>query len=216
MAWQKTSFSVRGRDLTMVKPLWDTEARAQLYITTYGPPNDAKPRYKQRMKLASELVIGDSVLDVGCGVGHLYPHVKTKVRVYKGVDNSFNMVKLARTHNPRGIFDVADAYDLSKEGEYDTVIALSLLIHTEFKDVEKVIHQLWSHAKKALVFTIPLKSPEGTRKVSSPFPLILTYLLRQTLTRILEKLFPTQIRILPMGKGVLGHGHKDFYVQVVR
>lgn len=196
--------------------MWNSEERAQLYITTYGPPNNAKPRYKQRMKMAAELIIGDTVLDVGCGVGHLYPHVKEKVKVYTGVDESVEMVKLAKKHNPEGFFRVRDAYDLSNELTYDTVIAMSLLIHIEFKDVEKVIHQLWSHTQKALVFTIPLKSPEGTHRVTSPFPLILTYLSRQTLTRILEKLSPTQIRILPMGKGVLGHGHKDFYVQVIK
>lgn len=196
--------------------MWNEKGRARHYIYTYGPPNNPKPRYKLRMQSAAKLIIGNSVLDVGCGIGHLYPHIKNKVKVYRGIDGSLEMLRLAKKHNPNIDMHVGDAYDLSKEGLYDTVIALSLLIHVPFKDVSKVIKELWSHCKKALVFSIALKSPEGSKMVEKPYLTIITYLSLTTLKSIVHELDAKVVRKIPVGKGAFGYGLGDYFIQAVK
>lgn len=212
MAWNKTYVSVRGCGLTM----WSEKGRARHYVYTYGPPNNPKPRYSLRMRHAANLIIGNSVLDVGCGIGHLYPHVKNKVKVYKGLDGSLEMLRLAKKHNPNIDIHVGDAYDLSKEGVYDTVIALSLLIHVPLKDVSKVVMELWKHCKKALVFSIAIKDVEGSKMVEEPYLTIITHLRIETLTKILRELNAKKVQILEVPIGAFGYGLGDYFIQAVK
>ncbi|MBA7654594.1 hypothetical protein ES703_62476 [subsurface metagenome] len=126
------------------------------------------------------------------------------------------MLRLAKKHNSNIDIHVGDAFDLSKEGLYDTVIALSLLIHVPFKDVSKVVKELWSHCKKALVFSVTVKDVEGSKMVEKPYLTIITHLRHETLTQILRELNAKNVQILEVSKGAFGYGVGDFFIQAVK
>ena len=48
--------------------VWDNE-RVEKFIKTYGTPFNPSLNQKRRMRMASKLISGKSVLDVGCGSG---------------------------------------------------------------------------------------------------------------------------------------------------
>lgn len=129
------------------------EERAQGYPIAYGPPHDPEPAHRGRMELASSLIVGNSVLDIGCGIGHLRPFVKEGIK-YTGADTSFEMLQVAKRFHPNGIFCVGDIYDLSPFRMFDTVLCQSVLIH--LPKIETPIQEMWNHACKAIVFSIPI------------------------------------------------------------
>lgn len=144
---------------------WD-EKRVQFYIETWGPPtNPKKWQGLDRMEVPVKLLKGETVLDVGCGLGHLYYALKGKVTHYLGIDASLHMVEKAREYFPEADFRQGDVYDLSEFPKVDTVYSISLLIH--LVSIEEPIKQLWSRAKNRLIFLIPLGWRE---KIEEPEP----------------------------------------------
>jgi len=198
-----------------MKNAWD-EKRSENYIVTYGPPSKAKPRYKNRMMFASDWVLGNSVLDVGCGVGHLYGCLNNQITSYKGIDSSMDMIRIAKKHFSSTNFEIGDAYDLSKEALFDTVISMSLLIHINQKDLQQIIEQMWRHTKKALVFSIPIdKDFSKVVKLTSGKTLI-THLSDDTLDHLLSNLKPKSIDKTPFPEGCFGYGLNDHLIRVVK
>ena len=114
--------------------VWDNE-RVERFIKVYGTPFNPSLNQKRRMRIASKLISGKSVLDVGCGMGHLLPWIKDKVESYVGVDSSEEMLQKAKEFfqdKSLGIaygFTKGDVYDLRGFDVYDSVVAVSLLIH---------------------------------------------------------------------------------------
>ena len=80
---------------------------------------DKKKGQKTKMKLASSLIIGDSVLDIGCGTGDLYSYLENVD--YLGVDQSSDMLERARERNPSAKFIEQNIYDLDLPPS-DTVV----------------------------------------------------------------------------------------------
>ena len=140
--------------------IWDTK-RSHYYTKTYGTPDDPKQAHAERMVTASNLVEGNTVLDVACGVGHLYPYIIDMGLEYTGLDNSQDMLDRAREAFPEGSFNYGDIYDLTKHGIYDTVIAQSILIH--LPDTEKPLRQMWEHTRKTMIFSIPIGNSSTVR-----------------------------------------------------
>ena len=202
-----------------MKHAWDKK-RVENHIATYGTPDNPNPRYKRRMLFASERVVGDSVLDVACGVGHLYHILSPKTLSYKGIDSSKEMIRVAREHAPKGSFTVGDAYDLSEEGMYDTVIAMSLLIHIERKDLLHIIEQMWEHTRKALIFTMPIdkdfsKTVELSRKIpGASGTTLITHVSENTLDGLLDKLKKRAAERTPFPEGCFGHGLNDYLIRI--
>lgn len=110
------------------------------------------------MELASSFIVGNSVLDIGCGIGHLLPFVKEGIE-YMGVDTSPEMLRVAKSFHPNDIFCIGDIYDLNPFGVFDTVLCQSVLIH--LPEIEVPIQEMWSHAHKAIVFSIPIGSKKS-------------------------------------------------------
>ena len=135
--------------------------RAQRYHTAYGSPHSPEPFHRRRMELASSLIVGNSVLDIGCGIGHLIPFVKEGVE-YVGADTSHEMLQVATRFHPNNVFHVGDIYDLSPFKTFDTVLCQSVLIH--LPEIAAPIQEMWGHARKAMVFSIPIES----KKTVSP------------------------------------------------
>jgi len=198
-----------------MKNAWDKK-RAENYVVTYGIPSKAKPRYKNRMMFASEWVVGNSVLDVGCGVGHLYGCLNTQITSYKGVDSSKEMIRIAKKHFPSTNFEVGDAYDLSNEASFDTVGSMSLLIHINRKDLKHIIEQMWSHTKKALVFSIPIDKDFSKFVELTSGNTLITHLSHNTLDRLISNLKPKSVDKTPFPKGCFGYGLNDYLIRAVK
>jgi len=204
-----------------MKNAWDKK-RVENHIATYGTPDNPNPRYKRRMLFASERVAGDSVLDVACGVGYLYNILRHRISQYKGIDTSKDMIRVARECASDGTFVVGNAYDLSKERMYDTVIAMSLLIHIERKDLFHIIEQMWKHTRKTLIFTIPVdkdfsKTFELSRKIpEASGATLITHVSENTLKGLLYKLKMGAIERTPFPEGCFGYGLNDYLIRTLK
>jgi len=128
-------------------------ARAHRYYGTYGKPQNPELEHRGRMELASSLIAGKSVLDIGCGIGHLLHFVKEGID-YVGADTSPAMIRVAKSFTPNGIFRIGDIYDLSPFDMFDTVLCQSVLIH--LPKIKIPIQEMWNHARRAIVFSIPI------------------------------------------------------------
>jgi len=104
------------------------------------------------------LMEGDSILDVACGVGHCVYALPDGVK-YLGVDTSIAMLAHAKKRFPEHHFQVGDAYNLKDIPQFDTVIASALLFH--LPKIRIPIFQMWSKAKKCLLFDINLLPHKG-------------------------------------------------------
>lgn len=133
--------------------IWDTQ-RVEYYIKRYGHPERQDEQHRLRMRKAAELVEGDTVLDVGCGIGHLYPYVRAKVKEYVGIDNSEAMLEAARAFYPDIEFTYGDIYDLDGFKTFDSVVCQSVLIH--LPEIRTPIEEMWEHTDRAFIFSIPI------------------------------------------------------------
>jgi 2-polyprenyl-3-methyl-5-hydroxy-6-metoxy-1,4-benzoquinol methylase len=78
------------------------------------------------MSAAAELINGGSVLDVGCGNGHM------ATEDYLGIDYSPVAIKEARRNKPNADFILGDIFDYEYLlSRYDTVLLLEILEHLE-------------------------------------------------------------------------------------
>jgi ubiquinone/menaquinone biosynthesis C-methylase UbiE len=98
---------------------------------------------------------GDSVLDVGCGVGRYASFYRHLPPMYLGVDSSDEMLAVARQRYPEMVFKRGDIYDLSGVPDADTVIAIAVLIH--MPDVESAVRELWGKSKRCLMVTVTIQ-----------------------------------------------------------
>ena len=101
------------------------------------------------MELVSSLVIGNSVLDVGCGTGDLYRYLNDVD--YLGVDQSCDMLDRAKARNLSVKFIQQNLYELQVP-KFDTVVCLDVLHHQP--DLEPGFSILLEHARKCLIVTL--------------------------------------------------------------
>ena len=125
---------------------WDEEV-ANNYVVKYGTPDNPIGRQKIRMEAAAKLTDIDfygSLMDIPCGIGHLYPYVWHKVD-YLGVDASEYMLNIARKQFPEAYFIKGDIYNLESMtmrhwGRPDIIVCLSFFEHIPepFKILKKI------------------------------------------------------------------------------
>lgn len=136
----------------MPKELWD-DKRVERYIRMYGDPRTKKGSQSQLCKDASVFIKPYSVLDVGCGIGHLVPFARSPGEgfgervgmAYTGVDKSMHMLAKAKKFFPQELFLHADATDFDLGTKYDTVISISLLLHLDEEQAMKALACMWRH-----------------------------------------------------------------------
>lgn len=140
-----------------------TNEHAEKMLKKWGDPR--LPSYKwwrwKRLLLekVESLVQGESILDVGCGIGHLYSLLKDKK--YYGVDFK-PMVDICRELFPEGDFKVGQIDNLKDFGRRDTVVCVSTLIHLP-GDLTDYLWKLRVKARHQLIFTMfPPKRVEKT------------------------------------------------------
>ena len=80
----------------------------------------------------ADLCLGDTVLDVGCGLCHLYEAMKVRRRPnplptkYVGVDIDDRVLKMAKERYPNLDIQKKSVYDLSGLDEFDSVTSIGL------------------------------------------------------------------------------------------
>lgn len=70
---------------------------------------------------------GESILDLGCGTGHLTAQIAEAGAQVTGVDRSAEMVGAARAAYPKLKFEIADARSLAYQSEFDAVFSNATL-----------------------------------------------------------------------------------------
>ena len=88
---------------------------------------------------------GERVLDLGCGNGRFYE--KLKQGVYTGIDNSEELIKIAKEKYKEGDFRVASALELPfKNEEFDKIYSLAVLHH-----IPKDYHNIFVEESKRVL-----------------------------------------------------------------
>jgi len=117
--------------------------------------------WPELLNLTTEVKDGDRVMDVGCGNGRLLEAFANKQIKYLGVDQSENLIALAKLKNPDFEFTVGDILDLGKinELDFDFVYSIAVLHHlpdqelrinalrqlkNKIKDDGKIIIAVWN------------------------------------------------------------------------
>lgn len=117
----------------------------------------------------AQAVVGNRVLEVGCGFGcwaaHLH-EIRPSVQ-YVGLDLSQVLVSTAVNRNPGLIFIRADALDLGDgwHQAFDTVAALQVLEH--YTEPAPLIDKLRSLARRRLIFSVPRGGPSPKERAES-------------------------------------------------
>ncbi|MFA5133975.1 MAG: methyltransferase domain-containing protein [Patescibacteria group bacterium] len=106
----------------------------------------AWPEFEELAKYVKE---GDSVLDIGCGNGRLYKYLNNELRVtnyeYVGVDQSEELIKIAKKNNSGGKFKTADVFNLPFEAKaFDVVAGIAFLHHIPGQELrERVLKEIF-------------------------------------------------------------------------
>lgn len=88
---------------------------------------------------------GVNIIDVGCGNGRLLEALKDKEINYLGVDNSEELIKLAKQNYPQHSFLVADVLELNQKikTKFEIVISVAVLHHLPSRELRlKALNQL--------------------------------------------------------------------------
>ena len=108
-------------------------------------------KHKFVSSLATETVellspkVGERILDIGCGTGHLTQEIANCGAEVLGVDSAETMILQARQNYPNLQFAVMDAINLEFTGEFDAVF-FNAVLHW-IKQPEKVIAGVWKSLK---------------------------------------------------------------------
>ena len=152
----------------MSDSLWDNN-RVERYVKMYGDPREKKGSQSNLCKDAANLITGKSILDVGCGIGHLIPHIYPEGGVsetkYYGFDYSPGMLAKLREFFPDIYTIQGDATLPYKKFEeelsyhitepIDTVVSTSLIIHLPIlQDVRNLLLNMLYTAKKEIIFSV--------------------------------------------------------------
>ena len=88
----------------------------------------SRPWYEIRFLFSSYLFSGDKVLDLGCGNGRNVLYFNEKLTDYYGVDNSSELIGLAKKKYPQKNFRTDNALNLSFAGNFfDKVYSIAVL-----------------------------------------------------------------------------------------
>lgn len=94
---------------------------------------------------------GASVLEIGCGTGHLLKHLNPSKGA--GIDFSPEMINIARRENPEFDFHIMDAEELSLDQKFDYILLSDTVGY--FEDVQKAFESLQkvTHARTRIIIT---------------------------------------------------------------
>jgi len=100
--------------------------------------------------LVASIIVGNSVMDMGCGTGDLIRYLKDVE--YLGVDQSPDMLERAKELNPEAKFVQRNLYQMGDLPKFDTVVCLAVLHHQP--NIEPGLSILLKQAKKCVIFSM--------------------------------------------------------------
>lgn len=107
-----------------------------------------------------------SILDVGCGAGHLVEALEARgfAGRYLGVDALPEMVERARARRPDRAFEVAALADLADGPTFDVVVASGVFVVAREDELAAAVPALWARARRAVAFNClsawaPVRAP---------------------------------------------------------
>jgi len=79
---------------------------------------------------------GMKILDLGCGNGRYYPVFKAKKIDYSGIDNSEQLINIAKEKYPEAKFKLGDALNIPfSDNFFDRVYSIAVLHHIPSKEL---------------------------------------------------------------------------------
>lgn len=148
--------------------VWD-DNRVDHVLKEWGLP--MRPRGRQSIVFRNiiKLMEGTTVLDVGCGMGHLYGFLKKHMShiIYHGVDSSPSMIRKAKESFPeesQDRFKLGDIYNLSGAPRSDSVFSINVLIHLP-DPLDEPIKQLWQYVDKCLIIAVRLGNVKRMKRI---------------------------------------------------
>jgi SAM-dependent methyltransferase len=139
---------------------WDDPGIAEVIDRYWSEdPDGYEALYRTNLsRLVQSYLISpiEKVLEVGCGSGLIFEKLVPEIMVnssYLGVDNSLNMIDIARKRFPTGQFMYGDAYNLPfPAGSFDVTLCFEVLGH--LPDIQKPIEELLRVSSRLTVLTI--------------------------------------------------------------
>jgi 2-polyprenyl-3-methyl-5-hydroxy-6-metoxy-1,4-benzoquinol methylase len=119
------------------------EAEAKHFIDAWSWMQEFKP---------------ETVIEVGCGMGHRVFACHTMGMKAQGFDISEYAIKNTPYKNllDQGMLHIADiTTDFDVRTPFDLVICYDILEHLEYEELEKALENIWRLGKKDFVFSIP-------------------------------------------------------------
>jgi ubiquinone/menaquinone biosynthesis C-methylase UbiE len=142
---------------------------------------------------------GDRVLDIGCGNGRFCQFFKEQGAEYSGIDNSRNLIAIARKNFPEANFAVADALGLPfKENVFDLAVSFAVIHHIPSKYLRL---KFFNEARRVL--------KPGGRLIATAWDLRPLSMARAKQWKRLKSFLKSQIGIA-LGREPLDWG--DFYI----
>lgn len=131
--------------------IWDENEAAKL-ARLWRKPGHRGGRHWLLIKRSADLIDDGSVLDVGCGHGHLYALIMDRVTNYVGIDTSKPQLDIARKsfENEGDKFQYGSIYELEAYSMFDTIACVSVVVHLP-NPHDELIQSLWAKARKSLV-----------------------------------------------------------------
>lgn len=142
------------------------------YTTTLAPEEIPCQKESYYLALNEYIKEGDSVLDVGMGVGYGMNLLSILAKEVRAVDVDKKAVAYCKKNvlgkNPKvKELLVYDGYKLPfKDNFFDVVTCVDVVEHVE--DYDKFIDELLRVAKRAVVFATPNRRPEYTNEDGTP------------------------------------------------
>jgi SAM-dependent methyltransferase len=141
------------------KPAMRTAADFNLYYAAPDPWHISHARFRDKIlrRCLKPFIRGKSVLELGCGEGHLTHAVFSKARSVVGIDISDVAIARAKSLNlPNTRFESADFLQASFEG-YDVIAAIECVYYLSLQEqgalLEKVAKE---HSGKILLLSGPI------------------------------------------------------------
>lgn len=111
-------------------------------------------------------LFGQSVLDIGCGLGHLVDYLKQNkfYGTYLGIDIVHEMILQARSRHPDFHFQTSDIDGISSQ-TFDYAIASGIFTFVDLETMQMIIMTILGRIKKGFAFNC-LKAAENEREES--------------------------------------------------
>jgi SAM-dependent methyltransferase len=135
--------------------------------------NDARKRHNVMLDLIRTSAEPVSLLDFGCGAGHLLETIKSSNRAkihYTGLDIKQAFIDLCRQKFPTEPFVCLDVLKEPLADSFDYIVCngvftekLDLSYDEMFEFLERVLERLWTHCKQGLAFNVMNKHVDWER-----------------------------------------------------